>query len=373
MLSKFIQNERFFKVRLTKIIILLAICSLITFTGCVGKKKESKPKVFSFETFHKDKGIPTESITCLSHIGGKVCAGSKKGLFVYDGVNWEIFNRKTTNSLGSDEIVALQNLNNLLWIATDNGACYFNGKDFRSIYTGARARAISGTTTSHYAVGTAFGVVTNGSTSHSNIGPHEISAMLYDKGYLWVGTRKEGVFKVEGGMARQFKGAAKTIMGSSLIEVPASPSNCKLPGNLIKAFVPYKEYIAVGTTGGLCITDFSGYYEVYTALHKDFFQKNFRIVEEEVEGNSKIPGNKIFALATTDNCELLFVVTDLGLGILKGKEWIDVESTIPGLPTTGLTSVTWCNGDLWLGTEEDGLIKISNLSELYADEASGKK
>ena len=69
---------------------------------------------------------------------------------------------------------------------------------------------------------------------------------------------------------------------------------------------------------------------------------------------------------------IAFAVTDLGLGILKDKEWLDVESIIPGLPTTGLTCVTWCNGDLWLGTEDDGLIKISNLSELYAGEASGK-
>ena len=361
-----------FEVRINRIIAFFAIVALITFTGCTGKKKDNKPKVFSFETFHKDRGLSSESITCLAQIGGKVCAGTKKGLMVYDGVNWEIFNKKTTNSLGSDEIVDIQFLNNLLWIATDNGACYYNGKDFRSIYTGGRARAVSGTGTSQHAVGTAFGVLINGSTSNSNIGQHEISKMLYEKGSLWVGTRKEGIFKIEGGMARQFKGAAKTIMGSSLIEVPASPANCKLPGNLIKALIPYKGYIAVGTTGGLCITDFSGYYEVYTALHKDFFQRNAGIVEEDVDGNSKMPGNKVFALAATDNDELLFVVTDLGLGILKGSEWLDVASIIPGLPDTGLTSVAWCNGDLWLGTEDDGLIKVAKLSDLYASEDSGK-
>ncbi len=355
------------KVRINKIVALFSICALIVFPGCFGKKKDNKPKVFSFETFHKDRGLPTEKITCLAALGDKIYAGSRKGLLIYDGVNWDIRNRKNTNSLGSDEIVSLQALNKYLWIATDNGACHYNGIAFESIYTGGRARAVTGMSSNQHAVGTAFGVLVNGSNNGASIGQHEISTMLYDKGHLWIGTRNEGMFKLEGG-ARQYKGAAKTIMGSSLIDVPASPANCKLPGNLIKALVSYKGYIAVGTTGGLCITDFANHYDVYTAEHKEFFQRNGRIVEETVSGNSKIPGNKVFALATTDNDELLFVVTDLGLGILKDKEWLDVEKIIPGLPTMGLSSVAWNEGNLWLGTEEDGIIKVNKLSDLYADD-----
>lgn len=351
------------------IVALLCICALIAFSGCTGKKKDNKPKVFSFERYNTaSKGLPSEDIVCIAPFGEKICAGSKKGLYIYDGEKWDVFNKKTTNSLGSDEIVSLQYLNGKLWIGTDGGACFYDGNTFRSVYTGGRARAVSGNQGGNEAVGTAFGVLVGGNNLGSSIASNEITTVLYDKnGSLWVGSRLAGVYKLEGGSPRNYKGPAKKIMGSSLTIEPASPSNCKLPSNLIKVMIPYKGALAVGTTGGLCLTDFSSNYDVYTAVHKDYVQKNMSIVEEEVAGNSKIPGNKIFALAASDNDELLFVVTDLGLGILKDKEWLDVDTMIPGLPSTGLNSVAWCKGDLWIGTEDEGLLKVSNLSSLYAD------
>ncbi|MBQ3643152.1 MAG: hypothetical protein II961_01015 [Candidatus Riflebacteria bacterium] len=345
--------------------LLLFIISLMALTGCNDSKKDDKPKVFSFTRFTKAEGLAYEHVTSLAALGDKIYAGTDKGLFIYDGTNWGIQNAKNNNKLGSDLIVNIQSLNGKIWIATDNGACYCNGSSFYSVYTGGRARAISGNATGA-AVGTAYGVIINGNNTASNIGQHEISYMLYDKkGNLWVGTRKEGVFNLQSGMARQYKGPAKTIMGFSLVDVPASPANCRLPGNLIKSMIPYKDMIAVGTTGGLCITDFTNYYECYTAKHKEFFQRGNKITDEEVEGNSKIPGNKVLALAATDNDELLFVVTDLGLGILKDKEWLEVDKIIPGLPD-GLTSVAWSNGDLWLGTE-DGVLKVSKFSDYFAN------
>ena len=347
---------------------LLFVSALMLFTGCNGKKKDNKPQIFSYEIFNHSKGLPYENITSIAALGDKICAGSKKGLFIYDGVNWEINNKSNNNSLGSDEIVGIQEQNNCLWIATDNGACYYNGNTFQSVYTGGRARAVSGTGTSNYAVGTAYGVIINGSNSGSEVASNEISALMYDKrGNLWAGTRTGGVYEINGSSARNFRGQAKSIQGSALIDIPAVPANCKLPGNLIKAMIPYNGFIAVGTTGGLCITDFSSVYKVYTALHDDYFQRNGKIVKEEVPGNCKIPGNKVLALASTDKDELLFVVTDQGLGILKGEEWLDIEKTIPGLPSTGLTSVAWCKNDLWIGMEE-GIIKVSNLSSLYAND-----
>lgn len=359
------------KVKNKKItILLLFICSLMTLTGCFEGKKEVKQKVFTFTKYSKSEGLMCEQITSLAALGNKVYAGTDKGLFVYDGVNWGIQNVKNNNKLGSDLIVNIQSLNGKLWIATDNGACYTDGENYFSVYTGGRARAVSGSNSGNTAVGTAYGVLVDKNNTASNIGQHEISYLLYDKqGQLWVGTRKEGVFKLSGGIARQYKGPAKTIMGFSLVDVPANPANCRLPGNLIKSMICFKDYIAVGTTGGLCITDFDNHYECYTALHKEFSQKGSKIVDEEVEGNSKIPGNKVSDLATTDNYELLFVVTDLGLGILKGNEWLDVNKIIPGLPD-GITSVAWCNGDLWLGTD-DGVLRVQKFSE-YLTNAEAK-
>ncbi|MBQ2593288.1 MAG: hypothetical protein II567_08430 [Candidatus Riflebacteria bacterium] len=348
-------------------LLLFFVCSLMTLSGCFGGKKEVKQKVFTFTKYSKSEGLTCEQITSLAALGDKIYAGTDKGLFIYDGVNWGIQNVKNNNKLGSNLIVNIQSLNGKVWIGTDNGACYTDGNNFYSIYTGGRARAVSGSKSGNSAVGTAYGVLVDKNNTASSVGQHEISYMLYDtQGQLWVGTRKEGVFKISGGMARQYKGPAKTIMGFSLVDVPANPSNCRLPGNLIKSMICYKQYIAVGTTGGLCITDFDNHYECYTARHKEFFQKGNKITDEEVEGNSKIPGNKVSALATTDNFELLFVVTDLGLGILKGNEWLDVNKIIPGLPD-GITSVAWCNGDLWLGTD-DGVLRVPKFSEYFAND-----
>ena len=110
-------------------------------------------------------------------------------------------------------------------------------------------------------------------------------------------------------------------------------------------------------------------YEVYTADHTDWAQINGKIVDAPVAGNSKIPGNKISALTASTNDELLFVITDKGLGILKEKEWLDVDKLIPGLPKTGLTDVAWCKDDLWISSAEEGIFKVKGLSALIdADE-----
>lgn len=350
-------------------VVILSVCALITFAGCTGKSADNKPKVFSVEHFTHSKGLPCDEITCMAALGNKVWAGSEKGLFAYDGVNWEIHSKKNNNRLGSDIIVGLQTLNRCLYIATDNGACYYDGNDFRSVYTGGRARAVSGNG-GEVAVGTAYGVIIGGKTySNSSAGlvSDEITQLIYDKqGQLWVGTRA-GISKLSGGMARNYTGPAKSVMGSSLIDIPANPSNCRLPGNFIKTMILYKDGLAIGSTEGLCITDMANNYEPYTAEHKEWMQVNGKIVDELVKGNSKIPGNKVNALATTDNYELLFAITNEGLGILKGNEWLDVDKLIPGLPKSGLTSVAWCGKDLWIGSD-DGIFKVADLSSLLGSD-----
>ena len=79
-----------------------------------------------------------------------------------------------------------------------------------------------------------------------------------------------------------------------------------------------------------------------------------------------MPGNKVNALATTENYELLFVITNEGLGILKGNEWLDVEKLIPGLPKNGLTSVAWCGNDLWIGSD-DGIYRVTDFGSMLGD------
>ena len=304
----------------------------------------------------------------MATLGDKVWAGSDNGLCVFDGVNWEIHNKKLNNIIPSDQIISMQTNANNLWVATDNGICYNNGRGFLTVsgYPGGRARAVIGNGAGSIAIGTAYGVILDNRTI-DNIVSKEVTALAYAQvgGDLVIGTRA-GISTLSGNMPRNYTGPAKSVMGSSLIDIPANPSNCRLPGNLIKAIIPYKAMFAVGTTEGLCITDLNNTYINYTAEHKEWMQQQNQILDQVVPGNSDIPGNKVLALAKTDHDELLFVVTDQGLGILKDKEWLKVDTLMPGIPKVGLTSVTYCNGNLWIGSD-DGIYCVKNIEPIFVE------
>lgn len=352
-------------------LLLCAISVLLCVAGCNGKKVDNKPKTFKVEHFDKSRGLASENITGIAGIGNTIVAGSDKGLLLFDGVNWGIQCVKNNKIIGSDDVVSLQKYGGKIWIGTDNAACSYDGMNFSSInYGSGRARAVIGNGT-ETAVATARGVISNGRTISNSGGglvSDEVTTLCFDNmGQLWVGTRA-GISKIAGTFAANYTGPAKMVSGNSLMNVPASPSSCKLPGNYIKAMIPYRGMFAIGTTEGLCITDMTSFYENHTARHKEWAQVGGQIVDEFVSGNSKIPGNKIIALATTEQNELLFVATDEGLGILKGSEWLNVSSLIPELPSVSISSLAWHNGDLWIGTVDDGIYCVKALAPLFETE-----
>ncbi|MDD3148365.1 MAG: hypothetical protein PHD82_13810 [Candidatus Riflebacteria bacterium] len=352
-------------------LLLAAICLsvLFMFAGCGAPKKPAGPTRLEIEHFTRVKGLPEESITSLAAFGNKVWAGSKNGLFTFDGVNWQIFRRQNTNVLGSDIIEDLKVSGNNLWIATDNGACRFDGSNWASVYTGGRARSVIGNG-SEIAVATAHGVEYSNGGGMTPMGKDnaglimdEVTQVAFDsQGQLWAGTRA-GMAKLTSGMFQNYTGPAKSVMGSSLVDVPPSPANCRLPGNNIKVIMPFQNMIAIGTTGGLTITDMANTWTSYTAQHREWAQRNGQILEDQVPGNSPLPGNIINALAASDNFELLFVGTDKGLGVLNGSEWLDVGTIMPGIPKVPITGLAWLNGDLWVATGE-GIFQVKKVSSL---------
>ena len=84
-------------------------CSLLLFmTGCGAPKAPAKPAKLEIEHFTRSKGLPEEAITSLAAFANKIWAGSQRGLFAFDSVNWQIHQRKNTNVLGSDIIEDLK-------------------------------------------------------------------------------------------------------------------------------------------------------------------------------------------------------------------------------------------------------------------------
>lgn len=353
---------------------ILGLAVLAFAAGCGQPKEPPKPTTFEFEHHTRQKGLPEEAITSLVSFGGKIWAGSKNGLFCYDSVNWQIHQRKNTNVLGSDIIEDLKVFDNVLWIATDNGACRYDGNNWASVYTGGRARSVIGRG-SELAVATAYGVVYSNGGETKTLGREgaglvmdEVNQVMFDhKGQLWAGTRA-GIGKLASDIFQNFTGPAKSVMGSSLIDVPASPANCQLPGNNIKVLMPFGEKMAIGTTSGLSLTDLMSGYTNYLSQHREWAQVGGQIVEQTVSGNSPLPGNVINALARSDGNEMLFVGTDKGLAILHGNEWLKLKEVVPGFPAIAITGVAWHNGDLWVATGE-GIYQIKKLSALFAKPA----
>lgn len=353
---------------------LLIVCcfALLMFgTGCGAKKEAPKPARLAVEHFNRLKGLPEEAITSMAAFANKIWAGSQKGLFAFDSVNWQIHQRKNTNVLGSDIIEDLKVNDNALWIATDNGACRFDGTGWSSVYTGGRARSVIGKG-GELAVATAYGVVYSNGGGMTPMGKEnaglvmdEVTQVMFDaQGQLWAGTRA-GMGRLGSGIFQNYTGPAKSVMGSSLIDVPASPANCRLPGNNIKVMMPFQGMLAIGTTSGLAVTDMSNTWNTYMSQHRDWFQRAGKIVEETVPGNSPLPGNVINALARSDNDEMLFVGTDRGLAVLQGSTWLDLSVCMPDLPKVAITGLAWLNGDLWVGTGE-GIYQVKKVNSLFA-------
>ncbi len=348
---------------------VLCLSVLVVMVGCGGKKGPEKPAALEVEHYNRLKGLPEEAITSLAAFGNKIWAGSQKGLFAFDSVNWEIHQRKNRNVLGSDIIEDLKVFENVLWIATDNGACRFDGTNWSSVFTGGRARSVIGKG-SELAVATAYGIVySNGGAltpmgkDNAGLVMDEVTQVMFDgQGQLWVGTRA-GMARLTSGMFQNYTGPAKSVMGSSLIDVPASPSNCRLSGNNIKVIMPYQGMIAVGTTSGLTVTDMANTWNNYMSQHREWVQRAGQIVEDLVPGNCPLPGNVINALATSDNHEILFVGTDKGLAALRGSEWLDIGVVMPGVPKVAITGLAWLNGDLWVATG-GGIYQVKKASSL---------
>jgi ligand-binding sensor domain-containing protein len=349
-------------------VVCLMIVLLLTNLGC-GKKEPPKPKELEITHHTRLTGLPDEEISCMASFGGKLWAGSPNGLFAYDGVNWKQHVRKNTNVLGSDIIEDLKVNDNALWIATDNGAARYDGNNWSSVYTGGRARSVVGTS-NQVAVATARGIEFSNNGAFKSMSKEsaglvydEATQVLFDRmGALWVGTRA-GMARMGSGIFQNFTGPAKSVMGSSLIDIPPSPANCQLIGNNVKVLAHYGDKIAVGTTSGLSVTDFSTGYTNYYSSHKDWFQRGGKIVEERVNGNSPLPGNVICSLASTPAAELLFVGTDKGLAILQGSTWIDTATLLKGVPKTTITALAFVDKDLWVGTRA-GIYQVKDVASI---------
>ena len=360
--------------------IALLLAPILFFSvGC--SKKSGAPAALQkleLEKITKGNGLPGDHITALAVFADKVWVGTKTGLAKYDGVNWGIHVKRNTNVLGSDIIEELSIWDNALWICTDNGVSRFDGTSWSSVAYRGRARSVAARG-SEVVIATAHGVEYSNSNGQA-FQPHgrelgglvndEVQELAYDAaGKLWVGTRA-GMAVYNAGIFQNHTGPQQQPMGTSLVEIPASPLSCQLVGNNIKVMMPFQGKLAIGTTSGLNITDMAMSWVSYTAPHPEWVQREGRIMEEKKPGNSPLPGNSIQALAPLPNDQGFFVGTNKGLALFRGGNWVDTGKVLANVPSGQMiTALALHNDDLWVGTLY-GLLRVKGISLLFPPPAN---
>ena len=358
-------------------VLLILVAMIAGFVGCSdsGPEKTQKPSIL-LERFDKSNGLPDSHITTMTVFNNQLWVGTaRSGLLSHDGTSWKVRNVNNTNVLGSNIIEVLKVAEGALWIGTDNGVCRYDGHSWASIVTGLRARCVA-VRGSEIAIATAHGVdFSRGEPFRSldrksaNLVNDEVQAVAYDsQGRLWAGTMA-GMGLLNGTTFNTYTGPQKTVMGSSLVDIPPSPPNCQLRGNNINVIVPFKGMLAIGTTSGLSITDMGNSWTNFTAPHREWVQRGGRIIEEQVSGNSPLKGNNITAFAVTPDDNGLFVGTNDGIGFYRGNAWVELGEYLPDFNPGRVTSLAVQDDKLWVGTE-NGLYRLSGTSMLYPPQES---
>ncbi len=347
---------------------LLAVSLLLTACGGKPAAKSEAPAV-KIEVFTAQKGLPNSDITALAVFGGQIWAGTRNGLTRFDGTNWQIHVKKNTNALPSNEIESLSALPDSLLIATENGAARYQSSGFSGLVSGLRVRSIAqnGPTivlaTAHGIEQSTGGPFQPYGKENASLVDDEVNVVAFDrKGRIWAGTRV-GMSMFQGAMFQNFSGPAKTIMGSSLVEIPPSPPNCQLIGNNIKCILPWKDRLVIGTTSGMTITDMENSYISYTAPHKEWVQRGAQIVEEPVAGNSPLPDNVINSFALSSDENTLYVGTRRGLGIFHNNAWVDLSGKLSELNGLSISALAIDRTTLWVGTPA-GLLRVENIDSV---------
>ncbi|HNV71232.1 MAG TPA: hypothetical protein PKO06_16125, partial [Candidatus Ozemobacteraceae bacterium] len=220
------------RVSVSGLFLTCLLAASLFLTAC-GNKPVAKPEAPApkIEVFTAQKGLPNSDITALAVFGGQIWAGTRNGLTRYDGVNWQIHVKKNTNALPSNEIEGLVVTPDSLLIATENGAARYQAAGFSSIVTGLRVRSIAqnGPTvilaTAHGIEQSTGGPFQPYGKENASLVDDEVNVVAFDrKGRVWAGTRV-GMGLFQGTLFQNYSGPAKTIMGSSLVEIPPSPAN----------------------------------------------------------------------------------------------------------------------------------------------------
>jgi len=83
-----------------------------------------------FEVINQTTGLPSNQINCITRSNNEIAIGTDKGLCLYNVLSKKIINYTIETGLIDENISALLNQNEFLWVGSQTGLLRFNGKQF---------------------------------------------------------------------------------------------------------------------------------------------------------------------------------------------------------------------------------------------------
>jgi ligand-binding sensor domain-containing protein len=321
----------------------------------------------SLNWLHYDDGnspLPSNTIYCILAVDNGIWAGTDDGLAFYDGSDWTIYTSETSELPDNDvRDIHEDNWGNT-WVATNKGVVRINENGwtvFDESNSGLPLNLVRSVTTDpegNLWVGTWGGGIakmigsewTTYNTSNSDI-PHNgvFTVELDYSGSVWLGMYNSGVSKFNGLSWETFDMA-----------------NSELPDNNVRSITfDGNETVWFGTDDGLARKTDAGVWQVYT--YQNIGYSFHRVFEGVQESEGKVFFGTDGGLISFDQTN--FTVTTTQNSNLKSNIILCITQTL--------------NGNLWLGTGNDGIsifspqgtlgvkdiVSNSNLLSIYPNPA----
>ncbi len=250
---------------------------------------------------------------------GYMYFGTEDGLVIYDGVGYQIFHER--DGLPGTPVLAIQSVNEKVWVATPRGLGIFDGTSFQPIegWGNGFFRCLATGAAGQVAAGSANGLwIWNQNDAKALLPESDIRELLFDGNDLFIGTANGDVFKLD---ARH---------------------RLKL----------------IGTTGHVVrgLTRVGG--TLYISSNAGLFQWSESRDWDQVSGLPDYP----FSSITHNQAGELWIGT-WGVGLICFKPesgHYDFYDTNHGIPTPFITDImTDYEDSLWICTRDGGIAKLS--------------
>jgi len=337
-------------------------------------------RVYSHDVWQVENGLPQDAVQAITQTkDGYLWLGTEQGLVRFDGVQFQVFNRKNTPALSNSYTQALYaDPDGALWIGTAlGGLIRFQDGKFQSVTPQDKLprkmiHAIVGDGHGNLWIGTSGGLSQlrgDQLAAYRERGrsfDSSVTALMVDRdGNLWVGTEESGVFRIGGKPAQYSKAqglSSNRILavfqggdGSIWVGTDGGGLN-RIRGDEITIFgksqgLPNNSVVSIeqGAAGELWVgTNGSGL---------------VRMKDGRFTAYSMAQGlsNDVVLCLYKDREENLWIGTDGGgLNRLKRREFL-TYTTNDGLSHDQATSILQSrDGSVWIGTAGGGLNRLKD-------------